>query len=348
MGIGSVRRRESGDRGPTDGEMTVDDERLTINDSCPQPRPRVSVGIPFYNAEKTLADAIRSVFAQTLTDWELILVDDGSTDGSLEIARPVDDPRVRVVSDVRNLGLSMRLNQIAGLARGSYLARMDADDLMHRDRLAAQVEFLDLNPKVDVVGTGMYVLDRDGKPVAKRPASSAPFTARRVFAGDCLAHATVMGRTGWFRRNAYDPTFRRTQDFELWCRTFGRSRFARMSDCHYYYTEHASFSLYKYAGSTRSVVRAQWRHGPRQIGFAACCSLSARQVVKLLVYAAAVALRMQDRLIARRSSPIASSEAEQVAAEIARIRATILPTGPHEAVTDVPTVSRTPGNVRRK
>src|SRR5438309_10301144 len=92
-------------------------------------RVSVSIGIPFLNARRFLADAVRSVFAQTCDDWELLLVDDGSTDGSLDVVRSIDDPRVRVISDGTNRGLCARLNQIASLARGKYLARMDADDL---------------------------------------------------------------------------------------------------------------------------------------------------------------------------------------------------------------------------
>ncbi|MEN6400626.1 MAG: glycosyltransferase, partial [Armatimonadia bacterium] len=65
--------------------------------------PMVTVGLPFYNNESTLLDAVRSIFAQTFQDWELVLLDDGSTDGSLEIARSIDDPRVRVIADGQNL-----------------------------------------------------------------------------------------------------------------------------------------------------------------------------------------------------------------------------------------------------
>src|SRR5438045_1632919 len=91
----------------------------------------VSIGISFQNARATLADAVRSVLAQTCRDWELLLVDDGSSDGSLELARRIEHPRIQVISDGVNQGLASRLNQIALLARGTYLARMDADDLMH-------------------------------------------------------------------------------------------------------------------------------------------------------------------------------------------------------------------------
>ena len=89
----------------------------------------ITIGIPFYNAEAYLADAIRSVFAQTYEDWELILIDDGSTDNSLAIARSVDDPRVRVYSDGKNKKLASRLNELTQLATYEFIARMDADDV---------------------------------------------------------------------------------------------------------------------------------------------------------------------------------------------------------------------------
>src|SRR5215207_5701854 len=121
--------------------------------------PRVTIGLPFYNAANTLASAVRSVFAQTYHDWELILVNDGSSDRSLEIADAVKDPRIRVMSDGRNKGLAARLNEITSSACGRYIARMDADDLMHPDRLARQVALLQTRPRVDVVGTATYATD---------------------------------------------------------------------------------------------------------------------------------------------------------------------------------------------
>jgi len=82
----------------------------------------VTIGLPFYNAEKYLTDAIRAVFAQTHQHWELILIDDGSTDGSLKIAKSVQDPRVRVYSDGKNKKLAARLNEITKLAKYEYIA----------------------------------------------------------------------------------------------------------------------------------------------------------------------------------------------------------------------------------
>ena len=104
--------------------------------------PSLTIGIPFFNAEATLLDAVRSVFAQTHQDWELLLVDDGSTDRSLELARSIDDPRVRVYSDGRNKRLAARLNEISRLARFDHVARMDADDVCLPERLARRPDSL--------------------------------------------------------------------------------------------------------------------------------------------------------------------------------------------------------------
>ena len=124
----------------------------------------VSIGIPFYNAENFLLDAIRSVFAQTHKKWELILLDDGSEDRSLEIAQSIKDPRVRVYSDGKNKKLASRLNEIVKLAKYDIIARMDADDLMSPYRIKKQVEILAQNPHLDLISTGIYSVDDSFKP----------------------------------------------------------------------------------------------------------------------------------------------------------------------------------------
>ena len=106
----------------------------------------ITIGLPFYNAENYLELAIKSVFAQTYQDWELILMDDGSTDRSLEIAKSINDPRVSVYSDGKNKKLAARLNEIVRLAKYDYLARMDADDLMSTKRIETQMNILKNNP----------------------------------------------------------------------------------------------------------------------------------------------------------------------------------------------------------
>ena len=122
----------------------------------------VTIGLPFYNAEKYLALAIESVLQQTYTNWELLLLDDGSTDNSLSIAQSYaqKDSRIKVISDGKNKNLATRLNELPSLAQGLYLARMDADDIMHSARIERQLSVLKAHPEIDVLGTNAYIIKR--------------------------------------------------------------------------------------------------------------------------------------------------------------------------------------------
>ncbi len=188
--------------------------------------PLLTVGLPFRNAETTLDAAIRSVVAQTQVDWELILLDDGSTDGSRAVAETwLNDPRIRLVADDAHRGLATRLNQITQAANGQYLARMDADDEMCPDRLMKQVQFLAENPTVDVMGSWAYLADETGRITGVRKVAAHAKPIRLALFGYFI-HPTVMGRTGWFRTNPYDEHAGWVADYELWLRTYTTSRFA--------------------------------------------------------------------------------------------------------------------------
>jgi uncharacterized protein (DUF362 family)/glycosyltransferase involved in cell wall biosynthesis len=206
--------------------------------------PRVTVGLSFHNSAGTLAYAIESVFAQRFDDFELILLNDGSTDRSREIAeRYLSDPRARLIDDGRNLGLAPRLNEIAGMATGRYLARMDADDIMHPCRLGRQFEHLEEAPQVDLLGTGVYLIDAQYRIVGRRITPTIRLCEK--FSYLQLFHPTVMGRTDWFRRNPYSSNFLRCEDAELWIRAGGGSNIAHLDEPLLYYNRHIGFELEK-------------------------------------------------------------------------------------------------------
>jgi glycosyltransferase involved in cell wall biosynthesis len=196
-----------------------------------EPVPLVSIALSMRNAAATIRSAICSVLAQSFVDWELIVLDDGSSDGSAELVRAFADERIRVHVDGTQLGLAARLNQAIDLARGRYIARMDADDVAYPDRLARQVEFLEAHMEVDLVGAGMMVFEGDGIPVGLFPsrATHAEICAR-PFSGFYLAHPTWIGKTEWFRRWRYDPVCRKAQDQDLLLRSFSTSRFAALPE----------------------------------------------------------------------------------------------------------------------
>lgn len=201
-------------------------------------QPLVTIMMPFLNAGVGFAPALRSILEQTYSHWELLLCDDGSTDGSLEFARGLRDPRVKVWSDGRTKGLASRLNECIDTAAGSLLARMDADDISYPRRLAAQVDFLAGRPEIDVLGCPMLIFGEDGVPLGQRPvpADHAGIVAHPA-SGFGLAHPTWMARAAWFRRFRYDAQAVRFEDIELLYRSYRTSRFANLPEILYAYRE---------------------------------------------------------------------------------------------------------------
>jgi len=274
-------------------------------------RVSVTIGIPFLNARRCLADAVRSVFAQTHDDWELLLIDDGSADGSIDVVRHLNDPRVRVLSDGSNRGLCVRLNQIASLAQGAYLARMDADDLMHPERIERQIRFLSANPDIDLVDTATFTVDDDLTPLGirgDRPLDSRP---EAVLRNGLLIHPTVMGRAEWFRGNPYDPVYVRAEDRELWSRTCGTTKFARLGEPMFFYREGLAGNLRNYLRTERTVRDILHRYGPPLVGARRTRLLVMRSRLKSMAYRIGTKLGLQGRLIKKRNRPLSAAEIQE-------------------------------------
>ncbi len=289
--------------------------------------PQVTVGLPFLNCAATLRDAIRSVFAQTRGDWELILVDDGSTDASGRIAAAVSDARVRVVSDGVNRGLVHRLNQIATLARAPYLCRMDADDVMHPRRLEAQLAFLAAHPDVDVVGSRSFSIDDDGLVRGLRIAATQEDVASPalVLAAARLLHPSVMGRTAWFLANPYSPRFVRAEDHELWCRTLPHSRFAVVGEPLLYYREPSRPRVGSYVQSCRTDREIYRVYGPAIVGRTGTAANIVRSFAKEAAYRVAAGIGLTGWLAARHALPLAAHDRNRAVAVLERVRRTAVP-----------------------
>lgn len=292
---------------------------------------QVSIGLPFFNNRKTLADAIRSVFAQTLCDWELILVDDGSTDASLALAQGVLDPRVRVVSDGVNRGLAPRLNQIAGLARGKYLARLDGDDMMHPARLERQITALESNPAADMAGTAMYSLDRSDRPRGIQGLARGDTRPMAVLTRALLLHATITGRTEWFQRYPYDESRRRTEDRELFIRTFRNLSFIHLSEALYFCREELSVRLDKYLTTCREVRSIFRQYAPELVGRPRTAALCLASWLKGEIYRLSIQLHAEQYLVRRRNTPLTEEQTRMAAETIELIRSTPVPGLPSES-----------------
>jgi glycosyltransferase involved in cell wall biosynthesis len=169
--------------------------------------------------------AVASVLGQSFGDFELLIVEDPAPRSAAELLAGLTDPRVRHVRNARRTGLVDQLNQGLELARGGLIARFDADDLCHPDRLRQQVEWLDRHPEVAVLGSQLAVIDHDGRTVGYR---SYPLTHEEIVAAlpryNALAHPSTLYRrevvlsAGGYQYRKYPAN----EDYELWCRLASR------------------------------------------------------------------------------------------------------------------------------
>lgn len=291
--------------------------------------PPVTIGIPFHNAERFLLDAIRSVFAQTHEDWELILMDDGSSDRSLDIARSVADPRVRVFSDGENRRLAARLNQIHSLAKHDHVARMDADDLMASDRIEKQLIFLRDRPEFDLVTTGVCSISDESVPYGIRlPPDGHELTPYVVLSGaHGITHAAILGRKRWFLRNPYDPSDHRAQDYKLWIRARQANDLSVgfIREPLYYYREEGSMTPEKMLMAKRIGREVILANGPGMVGMPATVLLLGYSALKSAVIRFAGMLNKTNSIV-RARSPLSDPHAFQaIRSDIARTRTLIPP-----------------------
>ena len=264
--------------------------------------PRLTVGLPFYDEERRLGDAIRSILAQSFADFELLLVDDGSRDQSLAVARSFADPRIRIVADGERRFLPARLNEIVRSAKAPYVARMDADDVIHPTRLARQMAFIEKQPACDLVGTWATITDAQGHPFGVIETRPPPLTPRHVLLHGALAHATVLGRRSWFAAHPYDEALTRAEDRDLWCRTAVTGQFAVLPMCLYVVrvdVEKRGF-LSSYVEAQRQNRLIFSKYGPTMVGRVETARLIALTHAKSLVMRALTDAGLAQYLIRRR------------------------------------------------
>jgi glycosyltransferase involved in cell wall biosynthesis len=209
--------------------------------------PQVSIVMPVFNGGKDLKLAVQSVLSQSFKDWELIIIDDGSTDDAVGSLSHLADPRIQIIQDGQNRGLAVRLNQAIARARGNYVARMDHDDICHPDRLLRQVTFLQENPKIDLVATRCVTISSDNKLIGSLPfAEDHRDIVKLPWRGFYMPHPTWMAHIGWFRRFPYaDPPPYRCEDQELLLRAYRTSTYHALPEPLLAYRVHANPSLVK-------------------------------------------------------------------------------------------------------
>jgi glycosyltransferase involved in cell wall biosynthesis len=216
--------------------------------------PAVSVLMPVFNGENHMREAIESILGQSYSDFELLVVDDHSTDSTGDILREYcgRDARIRAVRNQEAKGTVGALNTGLGLARGEYLARMDADDISLPTRLEKQHAFLEKHHDISVCGTNMELFGAQ-QFVWRLPPEHEAIRAGLIFT-PFIAHATVMMRRTALEENhyRYDPEYGYAEDYELWSRLSQRYRFANLPDVLYRYRKYDADS-----GPLREEIRSR-------------------------------------------------------------------------------------------
>jgi glycosyltransferase involved in cell wall biosynthesis len=199
--------------------------------------PRVSVLMPAYNSEIFIREAISSIIEQSFSDYELIIIDDASTDDTVKIIRSFSDQRILLIEKDSHSGYTTSLNIGLKMAQGEYVARMDADDVMLKDRLKEQVSYMDSHPEVIVSGT-WYKLMQEQRVVGD------PYTPEevRVTLLDycCIAHPTVILRKERLLHadKFYNPSIEPAEDYDLWTRLIACGQITNLPKVLLHYRQH--------------------------------------------------------------------------------------------------------------
>jgi len=192
--------------------------------------PLVSLVMAVRNGERFLRESIQSVLAQSFRGFELLIVDDASTDRTRAIIDSYHDRRIRVITNETQRGLSASLNRGIGAARGRYIARLDADDVAEPERLAAQVELLEQRPEIALAGSWYTIVDEQGREIARRAVPCDHHEIRWML-GFCnaFAHSAVMIRKSALDEvGLYDESLTYAMDYDLWLRIAARMRVANL------------------------------------------------------------------------------------------------------------------------
>jgi glycosyltransferase involved in cell wall biosynthesis len=266
-----------------------------------------------FNAEGTLGAAVASLRSQTFSDWELLIVDDGSTDRSVDVAAQAAaaDPRIRVLPDGGHRGLPARLNMLVDASSGPLYGRMDADDIAYPERLERQVEHLDSHPEVDLVGASMLVFGVGGKAIGKR---HAPCThheiCRRPASGFRLFHPTWLGRRDWFRRYRYAADAERCEDQDLLYRSYRHSVFANLPEPLLGYREERLVLKNLLLGRL-NMARRTGRGLASEGRWGQAAATASTQAAKGFLDTLAVTTGLDHRLLRQRAGPLSSAEGDE-------------------------------------
>lgn len=232
------------------------------NDTQNSPSPLVTVAMPIYNAGDYLRFAVLSIVKQTFQNWELLIIDDGSTDNAFLNIADIKDPRIRILRDGSNKGLASRLNECIDLSRGKYFARMDGDDVSYPERLMRQVMWFEENCGFDLVAVRAITIDENNEITGLFPSAvTHNEICAKPWQGFYFPHPTWMGKIEWFRKYRYAiPAHYFCEDQELLLRSYRDSTFGTVDEALFAYRVRGKVNQKKLSKTRRAVLNFQFPH----------------------------------------------------------------------------------------
>lgn len=203
--------------------------------------PKISVLLPVYNREKLVEQAITSILKQDFQDFELIVVDDGSTDQTINVVKSFKDKRIKIHCLEQNLGNANGRNVAIRMAQGEYLAIMDSDDVSMKDRLSKQKDYLDTHPEIDMLGSQAIKVTDSKVGKMQHPLEDGVIKARLLrLDGSCMIHPTCMMRASFLNKHHLEyPIIKTDSDHGLWINALSHGvKFASLPDYLLFYRRH--------------------------------------------------------------------------------------------------------------
>lgn len=272
--------------------------------------PKVCVIMPVYNGEKTIKLALASLLNQSYTNWECVIVNDGSTDGTRSILDSLKDPRFRIFHLNKNCGRGVARDEALKRSEGDYLAYLDADDMMYKDKLKVQVEFLEANPGIRMVSCGCITMNENFE--ALRASGMTSFMSDNIMkygqALPLLLPATMV-RLDQAKIFSYNHYLDVGEDYDYFARYCEGYRYANIGKPYYYYLTGnvtAKKLMYYQTNALRTDL-VIWQRGRR---FRAITNIFKR-CTKILLYSILIPIIGVDRIVNKRGNKIEVSTAEQ-------------------------------------
>ncbi len=229
--------------------------------------PKVSVNMPVYNGEPFLDEAIQSILNQTFSDFELIIIDNASTDKTIEIIHSYKDPRIRLIQNSKNMGLVYSRNRGISESKGIYIAVLDADDISYPERLEEQIRFMDNHPYFGLIGTWTEVFNDDGQILTYwKPDFLPEHISSHLLFQNCLAQSSVMLRKSALPNEWYRPEYPPAEDYDLWVRIASQYKVGNIPKVLVQYRTHQSSTGTQQKETQIQNVRKIYLHQLEKLG----------------------------------------------------------------------------------